>query len=159
MGIQFADNGGRLQVVLPRGLVLSAERQAAICQRKDDILARLHSGGITGEDVVATFPGAVLVATGPLPADEQARRAACRLLCQQLDGGPRRLVAVQLAWTGVRRVLREAMWILKVVTFVGEDKRLWLRLPTEREEEQPAALVLPDHEAPRQHAQQRLTQQ
>jgi tubulysin polyketide synthase-like protein len=60
-GIKFIDEGGKLRVLTPKGVVLSDTLKNEIRQHKVEILNRLRSSGISAEDVLAVFPGAVIV--------------------------------------------------------------------------------------------------
>src|SRR5712664_3836133 len=61
-GVRFVDQDGRLRVISPRGVVLSAAIKKEIIVRKNEILHHLHAGGIAPEDILAAFPGAEIVA-------------------------------------------------------------------------------------------------
>jgi len=62
-GVKFIIDGGKLRVMAPRGQTLSGALKNKIFQRRSEILQRLHSDGITNEDVAAIFPGAIVVET------------------------------------------------------------------------------------------------
>ena len=63
-GVQFIAEGDKLRVRTPKGVVLSDALKNEIRQQKAEILSRLRSGGIAADDVIAVFPGAVIVPEG-----------------------------------------------------------------------------------------------
>jgi hypothetical protein len=59
-GVKFIDQGGKLQVITPKGVELSDTIKNEVRRHKDEILRRLRCGGITVADVTVVFPGATV---------------------------------------------------------------------------------------------------
>src|SRR5262245_7714792 len=64
-GVKFVDEGGKLRVLTPKGVVLSDTLKSEIRQHKAEILSRLRFGGISAENVAAVFPGVVILEERP----------------------------------------------------------------------------------------------
>jgi hypothetical protein len=60
-GVRFIANGGKLQVISPKGVALSDTMKAEIRRHKEEILSRLRVGRIITQDVGSLFPGAAVV--------------------------------------------------------------------------------------------------
>ena len=150
-GVAFIAESNRLRVLSPRGVPLSEAVKAEIQRQKDEILARLRSGGIGPESVAEVFPGAAVTepANGHLPQPEPEAVAWLR---SKLADGPQHIAPLIAEWCGGEEVrqrdgtlrweggrdgtnerwideLMQARWMLGVEVYIGEDERCWWQLP------------------------------
>jgi hypothetical protein len=88
LGVRCYEDHGALRVVVPKDVFLPPEGKALIVRHKAEILHRLLSGDISTDDVLAMFPGSVVLMPEPPRSPDISRTPPPRNHKRQQRRGP-----------------------------------------------------------------------